>query len=70
MPQWEENVTLMSPALGWEEWQTSAVTLLHRGECLRAGLGRHTGPTLTDRSQIKLTLISHLGPINILLNIK
>lgn len=32
MPQWGENVTIMSSALGREEWQTLAVTLLRWGE--------------------------------------
>lgn len=35
MPQWGENVTLMSPALGWEDWQVSLRAVLHWGECAR-----------------------------------
>lgn len=32
MPQWGENVTLMSKALGWEEWQASLAAGFRWGE--------------------------------------
>lgn len=32
MTQWGENVTLMSPALGWQEWQVPLKGVLHWGE--------------------------------------